>query len=126
MTALASCTLDVAIAKLDCVQLLAHTHASNSSNQCSQATKIQLLCTQTETVAVGYVHRRCSNTLSTCTIWECASLTHHQQMVQKVCLGQGCIALTPLFSRFHYGCRLSCGTDSHFKTKGSFNTFTYK
>ena len=86
VTALASCTLDVAIAKLDCVQLLAHMHASNSSNQCSQATKIQLLCTQTETVAVGYVH---SNTLSTCTIWECARLTHHHQMVQKVCLGQG-------------------------------------
>ena len=45
MIAGASHTLDVAITLLNNMQLLAHMHASNSSNQCSQ---VAALCIQAE------------------------------------------------------------------------------
>ena len=40
-------------------------------------------------------------------------------MMQAMHLGKGCKALMCLFSRFHWGCRLSCSIGGSFKEKGS-------
>ena len=58
MVAETSCTFTAG-----CITIL---HASNNSNQCSQAAA---LVYSSRTVWVGYVHRRHSNTMSMCTIW---------------------------------------------------------
>ena len=52
------------------------------------------------TVEAGYVHRRLrlSNTMSTYTIWACGNTS--SSMMQATHPGQGCKALTHLFSRF--------------------------
>ena len=59
--AVVSCTLDVAITILDCMQLQAHMNASNSSNNCSYMATA--LCTLAETVEARYVHIRLSDSI---------------------------------------------------------------
>ena len=67
----ALCNLYVAITILDCIQLLHSSHA------CKQTVA------DTRTVGVGYVDRRFSTTVSTCTIWACARLTEHHQWCKQ-------------------------------------------
>ena len=42
------------------------------------------------TVRVGYVHRRLSNTMCTCTIWACARLTYDYQWCKQCAVWRAC------------------------------------
>ena len=68
----------------------AHMHASEGSNQCSQAAPFVY---SSRTVGVVYVHRRLSNTMSMCTGWVCARLNTSLSMMQAMCPGHGYIVL---------------------------------
>ena len=55
---------------------------------------------------MGYVHRRLSNTMSTCTIWACARLNTR---IQRDVTWPKLLSFDALVSRFHYGWRLRYG-----------------
>ena len=62
-------------------------HANNNtcSNQCMQPSCSFVYSSRT-VWGVGYVHRRLSNIMNTCSIWACARLMCHQQRAKAAAL----------------------------------------
>ena len=69
-------------------------------------------------MGVGYAYRILSNNEHVHNLGVC-QINVSSSVMQAVCPGQGCYALTRLFSRFHKGRHLSCSPDGAFKVKGS-------
>ena len=80
----ASCTLDVAITILDCMQLLTCMQITVAIN----GVKLQLCVLKQNRLCT--VHRRLSYTISSCTIWVHARLNRSSSMMQAACLHHRC------------------------------------